>query len=387
MKKASLTAKGIERALDRLAAEAPVVPLSRGRRWVILSDLHMGNGGPKDNFRPNAELCARVLADHYLGQGFGLILNGDIEELQRFSLKKIRTRWRSVFDLFRRFQDGPGLIKLVGNHDLELVSRKPRANDIPVGEAVKLEWNGGHLLVFHGHQARLFNAPLTTLSHWVVRLLIKPLGIGNGSVAGHSRKKFRIEKRAYRFASRRGLAAVLGHTHRPLFESMSKLDALRFKIEQTCRRLAQAPTAEKSGWERKVRAGIVEMQGLLARHDKYDQTGSLYQGVRPMPCLFNSGCATGKSGLTAIEIAGGRISLVHWFDGRREGKYLEGKGYLPEALGDTGYYRLVLKEEALDYVFTLIRLQTPRLEGQRETAACGARSGSPELAVLPAGTR
>ena len=60
-----------------------------------MSDLHLGDGGPRDDFRPNAELVHDVLRDYYLEAGYSLVLNGDIEELQRFSYAKIRKRPRN----------------------------------------------------------------------------------------------------------------------------------------------------------------------------------------------------------------------------------------------------------------------------------------------------
>jgi len=354
----------VDRSLDRVLREAPAVPLNDTGRWVIFSDLHLGNGGPKDDFKRNAPLFLRILDSYYLKKGFGLILNGDIEELQRFSLKKIVSRWKEVFALFRRFQAGPGLIKIAGNHDVELLSKEGVEADLPIQEAVRLEYGRDSLLVFHGHQARRFSPLLATLGHWVIRFLASPLGISNYATAANSRKKYRIEKRIYRFANERRMAAVIGHTHRPLFESLSKLDTLRFNIEQACRRYPNLTGPERPAMERKIQDYLREIQDLLARKDKYDRVGSLYQTLPPIPSVFNSGCGIGQSGLTGLEIADGQIALVHWFDSRRPRKELERNGYSPEPLEDTGYYRLVLKKEPLDYIFTLIRLLSPSAEGR-----------------------
>lgn len=349
----------IDRSLGRLLREAPAVPMNDASRWVIFSDLHLGNGGPKDDFKRNAPLFLRILESYYLEKGFGLILNGDIEELQRFSLKKILNRWKEVFALFRRFRAGPGLIKIVGNHDSELQSKTELRMDIPVQEAVRLEYGRDSLLVFHGHQARRLNRFWTRVSPWVLRLLARPLGIANSPTAANSRKKYRIEKQIYRFAAEEKLAAVIGHTHRPLFESLSKLDTLRFKIEEGCRGYPDLPGPERPALERKIQGYLSEMRDLLGRKDKYARVGSLYQSLPPVPSVFNSGCAVGQSGLTGLEIAHGCIALVHWFDGRRTRRYFGCNGYQPERLGETDYFRVVLKSEPLDYIFTLIRVLSP----------------------------
>lgn len=351
--------RAADEPLDQLLAKASAVPVNNESRWVIFSDLHMGDGGPQDDFLRNAAMFRRILISHYLTKGFGLILNGDIEELQLFSLRKIVARWRDIYDLFQRFETGSGLIKLSGNHDIEPLSARPAPGTFPVREAVRLAYGPDSLFVFHGHQVRRFNDLATRLTPWVLRFIARPLGIKNKSTSADSRKKFHVEQRAYRFARSRGLAAVIGHTHRPLFESLSKLDTLRSKIEQACRRLAEVSAGEKDSLEEKVRSLSDEMGRMLTRNDRYDHTGSLYQTAPPVPCLFNSGCAIGKSGMTALEISAGSIRLVHWFDVRRTRRYLENNGNQPEPLTGTPYYRLVLKEERLDYVFTLIRLISP----------------------------
>ncbi len=71
---------------------------------VVFSDLHMGDGGPRDDFRFNAELVRSALHGYYLPKGFSLVLNGDIEELQRFRLPAIRSRWGDIFRLFAEFR-------------------------------------------------------------------------------------------------------------------------------------------------------------------------------------------------------------------------------------------------------------------------------------------
>ena len=75
-----------------------------------------------------------------------------------------------------------------------------------------------------------------------------------------------------------------------------------------------------------------------------------------VPCIFNSGCVIGKKGITAIEITKGKIALVHWFDRRKSQKYLDYNGYVPVQLGDSEYYRVVFKEDDLNYIFARIKL-------------------------------
>ena len=73
-------------------------------------------------------------------------------------------------------------------------------------------------------------------------------------------------------------------------------------------------------------------------------------------CVFNSGCATGKHGVSAIEVEGGKISLVHW---AREGKtrpYLLEEALSKDGIEGSDVSRYILKQADLDYVFARIDL-------------------------------
>ena len=89
--------------LSDILHQAESVKISGRDRIIIFSDLHMGNGGPTDDFLKNSELFLYVLRHYYLRRRFHLILNGDVEELQKFSLKQVLTRWQPVYDVFHQF--------------------------------------------------------------------------------------------------------------------------------------------------------------------------------------------------------------------------------------------------------------------------------------------
>ncbi|MFP4385535.1 MAG: metallophosphoesterase, partial [Spirochaetia bacterium] len=78
--------------LQELYDEAVNFKLNRSSRYIILSDLHLGNGGRTDDFRENGEMVIRILKEYYFDRDYTLILNGDIEELQKFTLASIRKR-------------------------------------------------------------------------------------------------------------------------------------------------------------------------------------------------------------------------------------------------------------------------------------------------------
>jgi len=106
----------------------------------------------------------------------------------------------------------------------------------------------------------------------------------------------------------------------------------------------------------KARTYQQELQHTLEKDARNGSRGSLYGSGRLVPCLFNSGCATGKRGVTAIEIADGRITLVFWFDPARTTKYFNFNGYRPQPALGTPFFRVPLKEDSLDYIHARIRL-------------------------------
>lgn len=343
-------------SLGRLLEGAPRRALSSGDRILIVSDLHLGNGGRRDDFRRNAPLFFAALRDYYLPQGYLLVLNGDIEELQRFPLPEVRRAWTRTFALFEEFRRGPGLYKIFGNHDYALSLRGDPFPAEELLEGLCLSWGDQRLFVFHGHQASLFQERFMSLSALALRYVATPLGIRSYSTSLDSRRKFRVERRVYTFSAARKLISLIGHTHRPLFESLSKIDALRFQIERLCREYAETAPVEREPLEEEIRCSRGELERLYEVKREVPHTPGLYNSRFLIPCLFNSGCAVGKRGFTALEIRDGTIALAHWFDRRRSDRHFRSREPSPEQLGDSDFFRVILNRDTLEYVFTRIRL-------------------------------
>ena len=341
--------------LQELFDAAPRVSLGPGRRFVVWSDLHMGDGGPQDDFRRNADLVQAVLRRYYLSAGFSLVLNGDIEELQRFRLDAIQSRWRAVFNLFEEFRRKTDLYKIVGNHD-EALRCEGSPADPSLLDAVRLTFDDDTLFLFHGHQATVFFERFNDVSGFFLRHFANTLRIPNLPVTYESRKKYRTEHRVYAFSSRRKIVSVIGHTHRPLFESLSKIDTIRYRIEQLCRDYPSVSPRARAVIEKVISDYRRELDRLWGKDREDGLRSSLYNAQICIPCLFNSGCAIGKRGVTAIEIADGAISLVHWFDRTRGEPRFDGGGRAARRLDSTEYYRTVLKQDRLEYIFSRIKL-------------------------------
>jgi hypothetical protein len=189
----------------------------------------------------------------------------------------------------------------------------------------------------------------------VLRWVARPLRIRNWSAAHDSRRRYLTERRVYNFARRERIIAVIGHTHRPLFESLSRQDALRFELEGLCRLHAAAGEFQRPPVVARIRRCQAELE-RAALEPSRDGAARLYSGNPLVPCLFNSGCAIGKRGFTALEIGEGRIALVHWTDGQRGGRLLKAGAGRAGQLSGADAWRIVLKEDDLDYIFTRVRL-------------------------------
>ncbi|TVQ25432.1 MAG: hypothetical protein EA383_08355 [Spirochaetaceae bacterium] len=344
-----------ERALERVYASSRELFVDDSSRLVIFSDLHMGDGSWTDDFLHNGKMFREVLARQYFTNDSTLILNGDVEELQRFSRRAIAEQWSGLYSLLRAFRKGDRLIRIVGNHDLDNLGDMDRFGSEEPVEGIILRYKQDRVFVLHGHQPLWKYERYNRWIGYALKYLLNPLKIRNRTVAHDSRKRFATEKRVYEFARARGLLAVIGHTHRPLFESLSKIDVLRFEIEALCQEYPGANPARSS----QIETEIARLQGELLHTNRNTRTEaprrSLYNADFVVPCLFNSGCVLGKRGMTALEIEAGSIRLVHWFDAHRDRHGLRRHPHA-ERLPGTSYHRVILKEDNLDYVFSRIRL-------------------------------
>ncbi|MGJ3235847.1 metallophosphoesterase [Marivirga sp.] len=346
----------IYKHLDELFEQATTLELKKKDRFVIFSDLHMGDGSSKDDFKENSNLFHSILKNHYLKKDYNLVLNGDVEELQRFSLSSIKSFWKDTYVIFDEFQKQLKLFKTVGNHDLLLYDQKNERYPYKLFDAIKFKLKDDNtLFLFHGHQASTNYLKYNRLMGWILRYIANPLRIKNYTVAHDSRKQYSIEKNVYQYSSFKKVVSIIGHTHRPLFESLSKVERLRFKIEQLCRDfINEKNNDEKQLIKKSIKQYRKDLKKVYKQDKKISLRTDLYNSIFHIPCLFNSGCVIGKRGVTCLEIIDGEIKLVHWFDKNTSKKYLKIEGYKTSQLEDSDYYRMVINKEQLDYIFTRI---------------------------------
>ncbi len=348
--------------LQALLDDAAQKTLNSDDKLLILSDLHMGDGSRNDDFKHNGPLLVESLRDYYLPKGYFLILNGDIEELLRFRREKIVENWQQLYDIFDQFRAKKRLFWLRGNHEVRPdKAEDPYYNDQFDGESLCLNWKKRKLLIFHGHQAGTANnGSQNAWIGWGLRVFANALGIGNYEVAQDSVKKLKIEKAVYEFARHNNLLSIIGHTHRPLFESISKRESLGFQIERLCRLYSKASDDRR----KRIRDSI-----QVLRHDFLKITGkhkpaiadSIYGEVLT-PCLFNSGCGIGKRGITMLEFKKEKLYLVFWSDTKRVGRHLDFNEYKEPTLVGEQSWRFILRRESLDYILSRIEALRPEQE-------------------------
>ena len=342
--------------LDKLFRNSPDNELKAEDNVVIFSDIHMGDGGKNDDFLKNAELFKFVLKNYYLHNNYKLFLNGDIEELYKFSEKQIIRKYEDIYDIFDEFRRYGNLVKIVGNHDHQLLISSVHPVNKNLEHGIRLRYKDDHIFLFHGHQTSGVFETYNLFSLFVVRYLARPLRIKNGSTPIDSKKISKTELRSYEFSTENKIISIIGHTHKPLFESLSKRDYLTYQIEKMCRKYPGAGGRKKRKIEENLKRFKDELKNLRKKEQYDNLRSTIYNDELLVPSLFNSGSAVGKRGITAIEISEGKISLVYWFDRNRSQRYLDYKGINTQQLYDTDYFKATLKIDTLDYIFTRIRL-------------------------------
>jgi UDP-2,3-diacylglucosamine pyrophosphatase LpxH len=325
---------------------------SCGGRALILSDLHMGTG-KRDDLADNGDLLVSLLEDYYFPQGWYLVLNGDIEELQRYSLERIMKSWKRLYAVFDLFAGQNRLYKLIGNHDDELLLDK--SYPYPLYDVIRIENGVIPAYVFHGHQLSYIYSKYNKVLRAGIRYVLKPFGIKNVSSGRNSNRRFHIEKAAYNFSINMRCISIIGHTHRPLFESFGRFDYIKFEIERLIRDYPASSEEKRRLAETNVMALRREL-GKLKNKERQDviKHNVVYGDEIPVPCLFNSGCTIGKKGLHAIEISCEDIALVYWYTEGKGRRFISRGGYDIEKNGNNR--RAILNRDRLDYIYARIKL-------------------------------
>lgn len=281
-------------ALTKLKEEIATNPGKKGfsipldpahSRIIIFSDQHKGARNGADDFMLAERNYLSALA-HYDQCGFHLICLGDSEELWENSLAQVRKHNVASFEAERRFALRNAFTKIFGNHDLDWEINPLAAKELKEiyrsgvvaleGVMLESQIDGKPLSIFctHGHQGDE-QSDGNYFSKFFISVIWAPLQaylrINPNTPAYNVTLKTTHNTMMYEWSSQQpDLLLITGHTHQPVFESLTHLERLRFRANQDD-----------------------------------------FVGLRPT--YYNTGCCCFDDGdITGIEIADGEIRLIKW---------------------------------------------------------------------------
>jgi len=305
------------RIYERARSLKHIIPADYAKdSFVIFSDQHKGDGSSADDFKHNADLYARALS-HYKEKGFKLIVLGDSEDCWENGFDRILARYEQVL----KKEIGLAIttpdqkkVRIWGNHDKEISLRRFKKyylrlqttllDDVIYSEGLCL---GPDIFLIHGHQGRFFEDiawKVTRLAvKFIWRSLQEILSIGKEGPSENIRLRDGLELNYYRWAKKKRVLLVCGHTHMALFASLSHLDRLDKEIhELEKKREAAVSIALKKG----------ERERTISHRKGIPRSFFEAPPQEPVPCYFNSGCCCYTNGVTCLEIQQGLIRLVKW---------------------------------------------------------------------------
>ena len=291
-----------------------VIPFNpHTHRFIIFSDQHKGRKNGADDFM-NAEKNYLNALDHYNAENFHLIALGDSEELWENTVMQVIRHNQASFDHEKRFVRRNAFTKIVGNHDLDwdidplapTWLKNIYGTAMAVLQGIILETTLEHkvLRIFctHGHQGDL-QSDGNWFSKFFVTKVWAPLQAYvhiNPNTPAHDRElKSTHNRMMYEWAlQQKDLILITGHTHQPVFESMTHFERLQWQHRKALYdhnpQWAQALEDEMS-WR------------------SIEDTQITEDYLNTKPVYFNTGCCCFADGdITGIEIADGFIRLVEW---------------------------------------------------------------------------
>ncbi len=281
-------------------------------RFIIFSDQHRGCRNGADDFMLAEKNYLKALT-YYEEQNFHLISLGDCEELWENTVLQVIKFNQASFDLEKKFVKRNAFTKIFGNHDLdwEIDPLAPgylkKMYDVPVSvlEGVILQTHVADqsLKIFctHGHQG-----DLQSDGNWFSKLFVTKiwaplqayLRINPNTPAFDNQLKTKHNRMMYEWSSQqKNLLLITGHTHQPVFESLTHFERLQWKHNRALHEhnLQWAQALEDEMKWRSIDNHLSE--DYLNMKNTYFNTGC---------CCFDDGDITG------IEIAGGSIRLIKW---------------------------------------------------------------------------
>lgn len=318
-------------------------------KFIIFSDQHKGRRNGADDFI-QAEPNYLAALDYYEQQDFCFINLGDSEELWENNLWQVKKKNKATFETEKKFLVKKKYVKVFGNHDL-FWDNDPFAwwqlrsifkEKVKVYEGVVLQMmvcspqsivdSQQPPLTIHPSPLTIDHSPLTLfLTHghqgdaqsdgnWFSKFFVAKiwaplqalLRINPNTPAYDAEKKTLHNHIMYEWSSeQKNLLLVTGHTHQPVFASLTHLERL----------YKQFQLAQKDNNKEQLTSLLDEIK---KREKEFTAVSVDYMNMKPS--YFNTGCCCFSDGdITGIEISDGYIRLVKWslVKGRSERKELE----------------------------------------------------------------
>jgi predicted phosphodiesterase len=297
-------------------------------KLVVMSDHHKGAGNKADDF-VTAEKNYTAALEYYNQQQFLYVALGDVEELWENDMEAVYNRYKHHLPLEEAFVANSRFYKVYGNHDLLWQNRshtnknwltKMYRRPVPVYEGLVVNVTGApqplRILLTHGHQGDS-QSDGNRFSKWFVSVVWSRVQAFLDVNVNTPAKDFLLRDKhnimMYEWsATQPHTILITGHTHKPVFASLSHLEKLRHQLKEA-QALGNMNAAE-------------ELQQEINRRAMED--GGSGNNDMKKPSYFNTGCCCYSDGdITAIEIENGRIRLVKW----HEEKLLSSRTILEEA--------------------------------------------------------
>ncbi|MES2776332.1 MAG: metallophosphoesterase [Bacteroidota bacterium] len=280
---------------------------------IIFSDHHKGGRNGSDDFAVCEDTYLAAL-DYYNSKEFYYVNLGDSEELWENTITTVMEKNKTCFEKEKLFADRHAYCKIVGNHDLywsndpfaQTEIKKMYGREIKIFEGVSLrvQLPAKHFDIFctHGHQGDS-QSDGNWFSKWFVSWIWGPLQsfleINTNSPSYNDELKTLHNQMMYEWASeQKNVVLITGHTHQPVFNSLTHLERLYLKLEDA--------------HEKKDAAIIEKIEAEIPRRRReYDYMNHSFRNMNPS--YFNSGCCCFRNGtITGIEIAEDTIRLIKW---------------------------------------------------------------------------
>lgn len=290
----------------------PLIELGTAHRVILFSDQHKGNRSQQDDFIFCEDNYLAALS-YYNQQDYLYCNLGDSEELWKNMIQEVIKHNKATFEAERLFLERNAYIKLFGNHDLYWDNDPLAGFNLKNIYRTKVRIYEGiifsfpvkdeelQLFITHGHQGDL-QSDGNWFSKWFVSNIWGPvqayLRINPNTPAFDNQLKSEHNQIMYDWTAKQSnLALVTGHTHQPVFNSLTHLERTYIRIEEAKER---GDTAALQKLESELLAG--KISGTTSPRLTYSKN-----------TYFNTGCCCYNDGdITGIELEDGKIRLIEW---------------------------------------------------------------------------